>query len=68
MGRRAALEKSRAIDAAIGGNDAEILRKVCGGGHTAAEAVRLVCGDYRDTVTARLRESLDALLTAWDRG
>ena len=68
MGQRAAMEKLRAIDAAIGGNDAAILRKVCGEGHTPAEAVRLVCGDYRDTVTARLREALDALLSAWDRG
>ena len=68
MGQRTAMEKLRAIDAAIGGNDAAILRKVRGEGHTPAEAARLVCGDYRDTVTARLREALDALLSAWDRG
>jgi len=38
LGRRAAMEKLRAIDAAI---------------------LRKVCGDYRDTVTARLREALE---------
>lgn len=67
MGQRAAMEKLRTIEAAMGGNDAAIVRKVCGEGHTPADAVRLVCGDYRDTVTARLREALDALLSAWDR-
>ena len=62
LGQRAAMDKLREIEAAMGANDAAILRKVCGEGHTPAEAVRMVCGDYRDTVTARFREALDALV------
>ena len=61
MGQRAAMERLREIESAMGANDAAIVRKVCGEGHTPAEAVRLVCGDYRDTVTARFREALDCL-------
>jgi hypothetical protein len=68
MGQRAAMEKLRAIESAMGANDAAILRKVCGEGFTPAEAVRLVCGDYRDTVTARFREALDALAGAFTAG
>lgn len=61
MGQRAAMEKLREIEGAMGANDAAIVRKVCGEGHTPAEAIRMVCGDYRDTVTARFREALDCL-------
>lgn len=64
MGQRAAMEKQRTIEAAMGANDAAIIRKVCGEGVTPAEAVRQVCSDYKDTVTARFREALDALARA----
>ncbi len=61
LGQRAAMDALRQIESAMGANDAAIVRKVCGEGHTPAEAIRMVCGDYRDTVTARFREALDAL-------
>ncbi len=67
MGQRAAMDKLRAVEAVMGANDAAIVRKVCGEGFTPAEAVRSVCGDYRDTVTARFREALDALANAFLR-
>lgn len=60
--QRGALEKLRALHAAMGANDAAIVRLVCGEGYTPAEAVKQVCGDYRDTVTARFREALDQLV------
>ncbi len=61
--QRAALEKLRVIHAAVGANDAMIVRLVCGEGHTPAEAVRRVCGDgYRDATLARFREALDQLV------
>jgi hypothetical protein len=65
LGQRAAMDRLRAVEAAMGANDTAIVRKVCGEGFTPAEAVRLVCGDYRDTVTARFREALDALAGAF---
>lgn len=61
--QRGALEKLRAIHAAMGGNDAAIVRLVCGEGYTPAEAVRRACGDgYRDATMARFREALDGLV------
>lgn len=61
--QRGALEKLRALHAAMGGNDAMIVRLVCGEGYTPAEAVRRVCGDgYRDATLARFREALDAVV------
>lgn len=68
MGQRGAMEKLRAIEGAMGGNDAAIVRKVCGEGHTPAEAIRLVCADYKDTVTARFREALDGLAAVFAGG
>ena len=61
-GQRGAMEKLRGIHAAMGANDAMIVRLVCGEGFTPAEAVRRVCGDgYRDATLARFREALDCL-------
>lgn len=63
MGQRAAMEKLRAIESAMGTNDAAIVRGVCGEGFTPAEAVRAACGDgYRDATLARFREALDCLV------
>lgn len=60
--QRGAMEKLRAIHAAMGANDAAIVRLVCGEGCSPAEAVRRVCGDgYRDATLARFREALDGL-------
>lgn len=46
--------------------DRAIIRMVCGEGYGPAEAVRHVCGDYRDTVSARFREALDSLIEAFE--
>jgi hypothetical protein len=67
LGQRAAMDKLRSIEAVMGANDAAIVRKVCGEGFTPAQAIRSVCGDYKDTVTARFREALDALWAALAR-
>ena len=64
MGQRAAMEKLRTIAAAMDEVHYTIVRLVCGEGHTPAEAIRLACHDYKDTVTSRFREALDALLRA----
>jgi hypothetical protein len=52
------------IHSHMGQRDREIIIKICGEGYSPAEAVRHVCGDYRDTVSARFREALDALCDA----
>jgi hypothetical protein len=53
-----------AIDSHMGQRDRIIIRMVCGEGYFPSEAVRLACGDYKDTVSARYREALDALVDA----
>jgi len=68
MGQRAAMDRLRAVESAMGANDAAILRKVCGEGFTPAESVRSVCGDgYRDATLARFREALDSLVGTFAR-
>jgi hypothetical protein len=63
--QRGALEKLRSLHAAMGANDAAIVRLVCGEGHTPAESVRRVCGEgYKDATLARFREALDGLVRA----
>lgn len=67
--QRGALEKLRSLHAAMGANDAMIVRLVCGEGYTPAEAVRRVCGDgYKDATTARFREALDCLQSVLVKG
>jgi hypothetical protein len=39
---------------------------VCGENYFPSEAVRMVCNDYKDTVSARFREALDALIEAME--
>lgn len=64
--QRGALEKLRSIHAAMGANDAAIVRLVCGEGYTPAEAVRRACGDgYKDATLARFREALDMLVNGF---
>ena len=45
--------------------DRLIVSMVCGLGHWPSEAVRTVCSDYPDSVTARFREALDGLADAF---
>lgn len=56
------------IDALLGQRDRMIVRMVCGENRWPSEAVRLVCADYRHTVAARFRESLDSLIEAIEAG
>lgn len=53
-----------AIESHLGQRDRIIVRLVCGENYWPSEAVRLVCQDYKDTVSARFREALDALVEA----
>jgi hypothetical protein len=62
--RSDAWTKLIAIDSHMGQRDRLIVRMVCGDNHWPSEAVRLVCADYRHTVAARFRESLDSLIEA----
>lgn len=55
------------VELAMGARDMRIVRRVCGEGHRPADAIREICADYQDTVTARFREALDGLLEAFDR-
>lgn len=52
------------IEDYLSSKDRKIIRMVCGDWYPASEAVRTICGDYRDTVWARLREALDSLCEA----
>lgn len=54
------------IHSHMGERDRKIIIMVCGHGHWPVEAVRDVCGDYRDTVSARFREAMDALCDAME--
>lgn len=53
-----------AIESNMGQRDRIIIRMVCGMGYFPSEAVRMVCADYKDSVTARFREALDACVEA----
>lgn len=53
-----------AIESHLGQRDRIIIRMVCGQRFFPSEAVRTVCNDYKDSVTARFRESLDSLIEA----
>lgn len=46
--------------------DRTIVRMVCGEGTAPAKAVQAACNDYRHTVAARFRESLDNLIEAME--
>lgn len=61
-----AMATIRDLEAFLGARDAAILRSVCGEGREPAEAIRLICGDYRDTIAARFREALDSLCEAFE--
>ena len=55
------------IHSHLGQRDRMIVLMVCGEGYKPVQAVRETCGeDYRDTVPARFREALDALIEAMD--
>ncbi len=56
--------KIACIHSHLGRRDREIIHLVCGMGYTPAEAVRNVCNDFKDTVSARFREALDGLCEA----
>lgn len=66
--RADAWSKLIVIDSLLGQRDRMIVRMVCGENETPAVAVRLVCADYRHTVAARFRESLDSLIEAIEAG
>lgn len=53
------------LNAYVGPHNRIILRMVCCEGYLPSEAVKLACGDYKHTVAARFRESLDALCEAF---
>lgn len=54
------------IHSHMGQRDRKIIEMVCGEGYWPSEAVRTVCGDYKDTVSARFREALDSLTDAME--
>lgn len=54
------------IHSSLGHRDRQLVMMVCGQGYWPSEAVRTVCGDYRDTVMARFREALDSLCEAME--
>lgn len=55
------------IERNMGSRDRLIIRKVCGENYRLSEAVMAACGaGYRDRVTARFREALDALIEAME--
>lgn len=62
---KAASELAR-LHSHMGERDRKIVMLVCGQGYWPSEAVREVCGDYKDTVSARFREALDALCAAFE--
>lgn len=54
------------VESHLSQRDRIIIRMVCGQGYFPSEAVRTVCEDYRDTVSARFREALDGLIEAFE--
>tara|TARA_R110000868_G_scaffold187664_4_gene430196 strand:- start:2214 stop:2744 length:531 start_codon:yes stop_codon:yes gene_type:complete len=56
----------RTLEASMKCRDRLIIHSVCGEGEVPAEAIRLICGDYRDTIAARFREALDSLVEAFE--
>lgn len=61
-----AIRKLVSLHSRMGDRDRRIIIMVCGQGYWPSEAVRAVCGDYRDTVAARFREALDSLIEAME--
>lgn len=55
------------IDGCMGARDARIIRRVCGEGHKPVDAILDLDPAYKHTVAVRFRESLDALIEAFDR-
>lgn len=51
-----------AIQRHMAPKDHRIVMMVCGQEYQAAEAVRIVCGGFKDTVTDRFREAVDGLI------
>lgn len=60
---RATLER---VNRHLGTNDRQIIRMVCGEDYTPSEAIVRIAPGYRDRVLVRLRESLDALIEAFE--
>lgn len=55
-----------AVESHLNHADRQIITMVCGEGRYPSEAVRAVCGDYKDAVIPRFRESLDHLTEAFE--
>jgi hypothetical protein len=55
-----------AIESHLSQTDRTIIRMVCGEEYAPAVAIRAACNDYKHTVAARLRESLDSLIEAME--
>lgn len=55
-----------AVESHLNHADRQIITMVCGEGRYPSEAVRAVCGDYKDAVIPRFRESLDHLIEAFE--
>lgn len=66
MAQSKAASELACIHSHLGHRDRQLIMLVCGQGYWPSEAVRTVCGDYRDTVMARFREALDSLCEAID--
>jgi hypothetical protein len=64
--RAKAVSQLARVNLHLGARDRKIVSMVCGEGYWPSEAVRDTCGDYRDTVSARFREALDALCEAFE--
>jgi hypothetical protein len=55
------------VESHLGARDRQIIRMVCGMGNWPSEAVsQIYSGDYKFTTMARFRESLDALIEAFE--
>lgn len=63
----AAIRDLVTIESHMGERDRQIIRMTCGNEVTPAQAIKDICGDYRDTVQARFREALDSLVEAIDK-
>lgn len=64
--RSKAASQLACIHSHMGERDRKIVMMVCGQGYWPSAAVRAVCADYKLTVAARFRESLDALIEAME--
>jgi hypothetical protein len=64
--RSKAASELACVHSHMGERDRKIIMRVCGEGYWPSEAIREICGDYRDTIMARFREALDALADAME--